>query len=222
MTFTDPSEIEVNLRSSTSPTWLSIAPVNRIAHNAPTFPSLFPSFFSLVFFFFFFFLCRYHIVELLLHEGFDEREDLVHEPDRVQHVNSLEPDRHAFLEILKVSPDAIYRQSHQVAETHALHVEEEHISRWAAVRVEARVDGHQQQLDAVVEHVVGRLGVQYPMKNYPMAVMIRLRKHRELPATKYTWCMNERKILYSDGERKRERESGRKINDWNIQERRMD
>lgn len=121
-----------------------------------------------------FFVYRYHIVELSLHEGSDERENLVHEPGRVQHVNGLEPDRHALLKILEESPDTVYRQPRQVTETAALHVEEKHISWRAAVRVEARVDGHQQQLDAVIEHVLERSGVRQAMKNYPRAVSIRL------------------------------------------------
>lgn len=128
------------------------------------------------------FFYRYHIVKLSLHEGFDKREDLVHEPDCVQHVNGLESDRHGLLNIFEESPDTVYRQPRQVAETYAVHVEEEYVSRRTAIRVKARVDGHQQQLDAIVEHVLERSSVCQAVKNYPMAVLIRLGKRCKLPA----------------------------------------
>lgn len=86
----------------------------------------------------------YHFVKLSLHERSDECEDFVHEPDRVHYMNGLQPDRHSFLKILEEPAYTTYRQLGQVTESHALHIEEEHISRRATLRVEARVDGHQQ------------------------------------------------------------------------------
>lgn len=95
----------------------------------------------------------------------------------------FQPHRHAVLQVLEESADAVYRQSGQVAESHAAHVEKEYVSRRATVRVEARVDGHQQQLDAVVEHVLGRPRIRQSMKNYPITMLIWLGKHHELSTT---------------------------------------
>lgn len=86
----------------------------------------------------------YHLVKFSLHKRSDEREDFIHEPDRVQHVNGLEPDRHAILKILEEPANAAYRQLGQVTKSHALHVEEENVSRRATFRIEVRVNGHQQ------------------------------------------------------------------------------
>jgi len=80
----------------------------------------------------------------LLHEGSDERKHLVYEPDRVQYVDSFKSHRHAFLKVFKESADAIYRQFGQVTESHVILVEKKYVSRRTTIRIEARVNGHQQ------------------------------------------------------------------------------
>lgn len=72
-------------------------------------------------------------------------------------MDGLEPNRHAILKILEEPANTAYRQPGQVTKSHVMHVEEENVSRRATLRVEVRVDGHQKQLDTVVEHVSGGL-----------------------------------------------------------------
>lgn len=57
-------------------------------------------------------------------------------------MNGLEPDWHTLLEIFEEFSNAAYRHSRQVAKSYTMHVEEEHVSRRTAVRMETRVDGH--------------------------------------------------------------------------------
>lgn len=93
----------------------------------------------------------------MLHKRSDERKNFTHEPDRVQYVNGLEPNWHGILKILEEPANATYRRPDQVTKSHVMHIEEENVSRRATFRIEVRVDGHEQQLDTIVEHVSGRL-----------------------------------------------------------------
>jgi len=92
----------------------------------------------------------------LLHEGFDERKHLVYEPDCVQHVDSFESYPHAFLKIFGELADAIYRQFGPVTESCIILIDKNYVFRRTTVRIEVRLDGHQQQLEDIVQHILGR------------------------------------------------------------------
>jgi len=132
----------------------------------------------------------------LLHEWSHNRNDLVHEPDRVHHIDPFKSQRYAFLNILQGFTKVVYRQSGQVTKSRINHVHKKYISLRTTIRIKVRVIGHEQQLEAIVEYVLGWPWVRQSLNDYPVTILIKLRKYREFPTTQIKVKLFEHILMY--------------------------